>query len=415
MWSKFFKNTNQQIIVAFLAAVLTGYLHQPFLYTAASTISLLFINILKCISIPLIFLSLVATVGSMENFEEFKRLGKRVVKYTLLTTFIASFVALAIFLIIDPVRSGISLTEFSSDIIQQNTNGKASYLTYFINIVPSNVLSPFVENHVISVLFLAILCSLAILTLPTQHRAPLQEFFSGLYGMTMKIATWVVCLMPIGIWSFVTLFIRDMRDGMIISQLALYLCCVLLANLLQGLVILPAFLKIKRLSPIKLAKGMMPALSIAFFSKSSSATLPMAMRCAEENLGIDKKITSFAFPLCTTINMNACAAFILTTVLFVSIAEGMTFTLVDYIMWAVIATIAAVGNAGVPMGCFFLSSALLASLNVPLNLMGVILPFYALIDMLETALNVWSDSCVVAVVNKEVNEEVRELPLTPSL
>lgn len=71
----------------------------------------------------------------------------------------------------------------------------------------------------------------------------------------------------------------------------------------------------------------------------------------------------------------------------------------------VIATIAAIGNAGVPMGCFFLSASLLASMNVPITLMGIILPFYSLIDMLETALNVWSDSCVAKVVDEKVKQD----------
>lgn len=128
----------------------------------------------------------------------------------------------------------------------------------------------------------------------------------------------------------------------------------------------------------------------------------MAMRCAEENVKISKKVANFSLPLCTTINMNACAAFILTTVLFVSMSNGVTFSPAEMVVWIFIATIAAVGNAGVPMGCYFLSSAFLAAMNVPLNILGVILPFYTLIDMLESAINVWSDSCVTAVVNHEV-------------
>ncbi len=114
-------------------------------------------------------------------------------------------------------------------------------------------------------------------------------------------------------------------------------------------------------------------------------------------------MTSLAFPLCTTLNMNGCAAFILITVLFVSMSHGVSYSLAEMCIWTVVATIAALGNAGVPMGCYFLASALLASMNVPLTLMGVILPFYALIDMLETAVNVWSDSCVVAVVERQLS------------
>ena len=131
----------------------------------------------------------------------------------------------------------------------------------------------------------------------------------------------------------------------------------------------------------------------------------MAIKCAEENAKVSRKVASFALPLCTTINMNGCAAFILTTVLFVSMSNGFVFSPAEMIVWIFIATIAAVGNAGVPMGCYFLSSAFLAAMNVPLNILGIILPFYTMIDMVETAINVWSDSCVTAVVDKEIKQE----------
>ena len=86
--------------------------------------------------------------------------------------------------------------------------------------------------------------------------------------------------------------------------------------------------------------------------------------------------------------------------LYVSIIEGVPFSYFDMGLWILISTTAAVGNAGVPMGCFFLSSTFLASMQVPLNIMGLILPFYTLLDMIETALNVWSDSCVTAIVDR---------------
>src|SRR5262249_37762809 len=148
--------------------------------------------------------------------------------------------------------------------------------------------------------------------------------------------------------------------------------------LIQAFVVLPGFLRANGLSSIRLAKQMLPALSVAFFSKSSSAALPMAMRCAEENAGISRKVASFSLPLCTTINMNACAAFILITVLFVSMSHGAVYSGMEMALWVLIATIAAIGNAGVPMGCYFMASAFLAAMNMPLNILGIILPFYTL-------------------------------------
>jgi Na+/H+-dicarboxylate symporter len=394
-------NPNLFFAFATVLGIIAGCIQDPFIFRLADTLSQLFINLLKLVSLPIIFLSIVSTASGMENMEQIKRLGQKVMKYTLLTTLCAATIALALFIGIDPVRGNIvSALETTAAHPAQ-----PSYWSFFIHIVPSNIVQPFNENNVIGVLFLAMLLSFAIVTLPSQPRTVLHSFFSSIYAAIMTITRWIVAIMPIAIWAFITLFMRDLNNGLNFKSLALYLTCILAANLIQALVVLPTLLKIKGVSPWQMARGMMPALSVAFFTKSSAAALPMAMRCAEENVGISRRVASFTLPLCTTVNMNACAAFILITVLFVSMSQGMTYTLPEMGIWIILATIAAIGNAGVPMGCYFLASAFLAAMNVPLHILGVILPFYTLIDMLESAINVWSDSCVAAVVQKEVTQE----------
>jgi Na+/H+-dicarboxylate symporter len=394
-------NPNIFFAIATILGVVAGYCNNAFLFSIAETVSQVFINLLKLVSLPIIFLSIVSTSSGMESLHEIKVLGRKVLKYTLITTLIAATIALILFILIDPVRGQVATQTqiVAADVAQP------SYLSFFMQIIPSNILQPFTENNVMGVLFLAMLLSFAIISLPSEHRTVLHSFFSSIYAAITTVTRWIVTIMPIAIWAFITLFMRDLNQGLDVRNLALYLTCVVAANAIQALIVLPAMLMLKNISPLKIAKDMMPALSVAFFTKSSAAALPMAMRCAEERAGISKKVASFAFPLCTTINMNACAAFILTTVLFVSMSQGMTYTLPEMGVWIILATIAAIGNAGVPMGCYFLSGAFLAAMNVPLNILGVILPFYALIDMLESAINVWSDSCVAVVVNEEVKNE----------
>lgn len=399
---KRYLNTNTYFALATLLGILTGWLKLPQADALADHVSVIFVNLLKLVSLPIIFLSIVSTASGMESLEEVKSLGKKVLKYTLLTTVVAAFLALVIFQVVQPVRGVLPAPSLVNGNEAEGVQGKPPYLTYLINSIPSNFVHPFSENNVIGVLFLALIFSLAILTLPVHHRHTLHAFFSALFAAVMKITAWIVRLMPIAIWAFIALFIRDLHNGLQLENLAFYLTCVVAANLIQACVVLPLFLKWRGISPMKMAKGMFPALSVAFFTKSSAAALPMAIRCAQENLKISPKVAQFTLPLCTTINMNACAAFILTTVLFVSMSNGMTYTWIEMGAWVFIATIAAVGNAGVPMGCYFLSSAFLAAMNVPLHILGIILPFYTLIDMLESSINVWSDSCVAAVVNSEV-------------
>jgi Na+/H+-dicarboxylate symporter len=395
-------NPNLFFAIAIILGVLTGYIQNTFLFALAETISQLFINLLKLVSLPIIFLSIISTASGMENIEQIKRLGQKVIKYTLFTTLIAASIALALFILINPVSS---MSAASTVTTASETATQPSYLSFFIKIVPSNIVQPFNDNNVIGVLFLAILLSFAIINLPSNHRSVLHSFFSSFYAAIIAITRWIVAIMAIAIWAFITLFMRDLSKGLDIKSLALYLTCVLAANLIQAFVVLPSLLKFKKISPWRMAKGMFPALSVAFFTKSSAAALPMAIRCAEENVGISRPVASFTLPLCTTINMNACAAFILITVLFVSMSQGVVYSYPEMGLWIILSTIAAIGNAGVPMGCYFLASAFLAAMNVPLHILGVILPFYTMIDMLESAINVWSDSCVAAVVQHEISLE----------
>lgn len=396
-------NANIGILLGLGLGIATGLFDAPSLNQTADAVSQVFINLLKLVSTPIIFLSILSTVSGMNNVKEFKSLGRKLIKYTCLTTYIAASIALIMYLVFDPASSSQPALQTAATV----DSGKG-YLSYIIQSIPSNIISPFSESHVISVLFLAILLSFGTLALPEQQRSTLHNLLSALNALFIKIASWIVKLIPIAIWSFITLFIKEIQAGLNIKQIFFYLLTITSANLIQGFIILPMLIKFRGLSPVKLAYNMLPALSLAFFSKSSSATLPMTMRCAEERAGMSKKLANLAFPLCTAINMNGCAAFILITVLFVSTSAGLHFSVPEMVLWTVIATIAAIGNAGVPMGCYFLSTAFLVAMNVPLNMMAIILPFYALLDMLETSINVWSDSCVVALVDQEMREEVEQ-------
>jgi len=398
---------NQNILLALgvIGGVAAGFAG-GFFITVAENLSHVFISLLKLISLPIIFLSIVSTATGMQSMKELKFMGRLVGQYTVTTTVIAAVGALAIFLLVDPA-SGISGT--AGEVVDL---GNKSYFSYLMSVIPSNAVQPFLENNVIGVLMLAIFLSMATLSLPDENRTTIHSFFKSLFLAVMKLTSWIVKAMPVAIFAFIALFVRDMHQGLEFSSIAKYLFVVLAANFLQAGVVLPLILKSKGISPIKTFKGMMPALSLAFFSKSSSAALPLAITCAENNLKMTPRIASFSLPLCTTINMNACAAFILSTVLFVCMSNGMQFSVAELVGWVFVATLAAIGNAGVPMGCFFLSSAILASMNMPLNLLGVILPFYSLIDMLESAINVWSDSCVTVMVEQDVlRSEAREREL----
>ncbi|MFZ0564737.1 MAG: dicarboxylate/amino acid:cation symporter [Chlamydiales bacterium] len=395
------------LLLAIGLGLLTGWADVPFLNKTAEVVSDLFLRLLKLISLPVIFLAITSTISGMKDIQEMRRLGRKILLYTLGTTLVAAIVALCIYLLVDPVKAPLAIEE--SAFVEAPR--QASYISFVRNIIPSNFFEAFTEGNVIGIVFIALLLSVATLFLPEKQKTFLNQLFSSLFEATIKVTGFAIYLMRIAIWAFMTLLITDLRQNHEhFSRLMLYILCILGANVFQGVVVLPLILKFKKISPWKSFRGMLPALMVAFFTKSSNAALPVTLKSAENNLGISKRISSFTFPLCSVVNMNGCAAFILITVLFVSTVHGITFSAFDLIGWIFLSTLAAIGNAGVPMGCFFLTSAFLIGMNVPLYMMGLILPFYTLLDMIETTLNVWSDACITISVDKDLSKAEEQLP-----
>lgn len=379
-----------------------GYSDIAVLKSIGLAISEIFIRIFKCISLPIISLSIIVTLADYCSQGILKNVWRRAMIYTLSTTFLAAMVCCGLYVLISPDNVS-QITAVSSIYVQQPSH----YLEHVAGLIPSTIFSPFLENQVISVLLMGIIIGVAIRFIPDDKpRETITNFFQGFHGVFMVITRWVIAMIPIGLFGFIVTTVVQFRSGVTIHGLGQYLMVIVLANVVQGLVILPLWLKLKNIAPFSAMKSMAPALSVAFFSKSSVGSLPITINTIETQLGVSPSISRFVLPLCTSINMNGCAAFIFATVVYLMQNNGIHLSFASMLMWVVIATIAAIGNAGVPMGCFFLSMSLLASMNVPVELMGIILPFYSVIDMIETALNVWSDSCVTKVIDSEMSTQM---------
>lgn len=361
-------------------------------------ISDVFIRIFKCISLPIIALSIIVTLSNYRSDGIMKAVWRRTMCYTLGTTLVAAGISCLLYILIHP-----SMVHVAALPATKLPTGHIGYFQYVANLIPATIFSPFLEQQVISVLFMGIIVGVAIRFIPdVEARQTITHFFRGAHGLFMVITHWVIAIIPIGLYGFITTTVIQLRGGTAIKGIGEYLLIIVLANLVQGFIILPLWLRSHGIKPMVAMRGMLPALSLAFFSKSSVGTLPVTMDTVEKNLHVKPEISRFVLPLCTSINMNGCAAFIFATVIYLMQNHGIEVTLATMGLWVIVATVAAIGNAGVPMGCFFLSASLLASMNVPITLMGIILPFYSLIDMLETALNVWSDSCVAKVVDEKL-------------
>lgn len=382
--------------------IYSGLSGHAFLQSLGLFIADVFIKIFKCISLPIISLSIIVTLSQYRTDGIMRSIWRRTMTYTLGTTIVAAGISCLLYILIKPSMVGTVKPMDASVPLEH-----ADYFKHIANLFPETIFAPFIDHQVLSVLMLGVVIGVALRVIPDEEaRHTLTQFFRGAHGLFMVITRWVVAIIPLGLYGFITTTVLQLRDGMELKGIGEYLLIILLANLIQGFVILPIWLRSHGIKPYAAMRGMLPALSLAFFSKSSVGSLPVTMDTVEKNLHVKPSISRVVLPLCTSINMNGCAAFIFATVIYLMQNHGIAVSYGSMAMWVGISTIAAIGNAGVPMGCFFLSASLLSSMNVPITLMGIILPFYSLIDMLETSLNVWSDSCVVKVVNdKAVADE----------
>lgn len=398
----FWLSTPMLYLLMMLLGAWSGFCDIPVLKQLGLLIADVFIRIFKCISLPIIALSIMVTLSNYRSDGNMKTVWRRTMCYTLGTTLIAASVSFVLYLLIRP--DSLGQVSNMPHVVPLQTS-QLGYFEHISHLIPTSILSPFLDNQVMSVLFLGIVIGVATRFIPDDNaRNTVTHFFRGLHGLFMVITRWIIAIIPIGLFGFITSTAVQFRHGVELKGIGLYLLVIVLANLVQGFIVLPAWLKFKGIRPYRTMKGVLPALSLAFFSKSSVGTLPVTMDVVEKNLNVKKEISRFVLPLCTSINMNGCAAFIFATVVYLMQNHGIHLSIGSMFLWVVISTVAAIGNAGIPMGCFFLSASLLASMNVPITLMGIILPFYSLIDMLETALNVWSDTCVVKVVDESMLE-----------
>ena len=278
-----------------------------------------------------------------------------------------------------------------------------SYYSHLIGLIPNNIVKPFLEGNVLSLLLLAFAIGIGLSRLPeSENKAVVVKGLLGLQELLFLLIRGLIWTLPLGIVAFSAQLSAQVSAGVVAESIGKYVLVVLGGNVIQFFVVLPLFLLARGLNPIHVLGRMMPAVLMALFTKSSAATLPVTMDTAENRLGVKKNIARFVLPICTTINMNGCAAFILVTSLFVMQNGGTPLTWSTILLWILISVISAIGNAGVPMGCYFLTLSLMSGIGAPVAILGIILPIYTIIDMVETAENVWSDSCVCAMTDHDL-------------
>ena len=390
-------------ISALVIGALLGLVGINWIDETATFLANIYTRLFQLVAVPTIVLAVTTTLATLSS-KGTGRIFAHTLSYTLLTTTAAAIVGALLYVTIEPENIPQSLlteaegsVEASAEVVKQE-----GYLGHILSVIPNNIVRPLLDGNVLSLLLLAFAIGLGLARLPeSENKQAVMRLLLGLQELLFQLIHALIWALPLGIAAFAAQLSAQLSAGIIADSLGKYVLVVLFGNSLQFFIVLPLFLVARGLNPIKVLRAMSPAVLMALFTKSSAATLPITMQSAEQRLGVTPSIARFVLPICTTINMNGCAAFILVTSLFVMQQGGTPITLPTILLWILISVISAVGNAGVPMGCYFLTLSLMSGIGAPIAVLGLILPIYTIIDMIETAENVWSDSCVCAIVGRK--------------
>ena len=394
----------QQILVGLVLGTLVGSLLGERAAWLAP-IGDLFINAIRMLIVPLVFSTLVVGITGMSDPQAMGRIGLRTVAIYLLTTAFAIALGLLLSTLIQP-GTGVSMSLGGAGApAAQDAPGLADIL---VGLVPTNPVAALGHGNILQIIVFAIALAIA-LAITGKPAEPVIRVFEGLAEAMITLTTFVMALAPIGVFALIAV-VTGQYGADVLWPLAkvigvMYLACVLQVLLVySGIVAL-----VMRLNPLRYLHGSLVALLVAFSSASSSGTLPVSLRCAENNLGVPRSIAAFVLPVGATINMDGTAIYQGVVAVFVAQLVGVDLSWTDYGMIVLTGTLASIGTAGVPGAGLIMLSIVLAQVGLPLAAVGVIAGIDRILDMARTGVNVAGDLMVttwVAVSENTVDRGV---------
>lgn len=395
-------------MLALVVGAALGWLGIKPLNELFTFIATVFTRLFQFIAVPTIALAVITTLAQLGGKKETGRIFAHAVTYTLLTTICAAGIGLMMYLWIAPGNLPADIIGAGTANVPQKL-GHLTYYDHILGVIPNNLLQPFLSGNVLAVMMIAAAFGLGLAFMPkTENRDILMKGIMGFQELLFTLIRALLFILPVGILAFAAQLSAQIEAGVIVGALGKYTAVIIGSNVIQFFIVIPVFLLARGLNPLQVFRKMSPAIAVALFTKSSAGTLPVTLASAEHNMKANPAVSRFVLPICTTINMNGCAAFILVTSLFVMQNAGYEMSMPTMITWLFVAVLAAIGNAGVPMGCYFLTLSLMSGIGAPIGIMGVILPIYTIIDMIETAENVWSDSAVCAMTDHDLKGKIPE-------
>ncbi len=369
----------------------------------------LFLRLLFMLVLPLLFSALVMGIAEMGDVRALGRIGFRTLLYTVVVSAVA--VALGLLLVnllrpgdgVDPELARRLLAEGSPRAreIVQGTGQLESSLSLVLRIVPDNVVKAAANNDVLAVMFFATLFGVGLVTTKTAAAERLTEVIAGLFDVSMKLIDWVIRLAPVAVACLVFNLAALFGWGLL-AKLASYVGVVLLALGLHFFVVYSLSVRyLGGMRPLTFFRGAQEAIVMAFSTASSNATLPTALRVAEEELKLPRRVSRFVLTVGATANQNGTALFEGVTVLFLAQFFGVELALGQQLLVMLICILGGIGTAGVPAGSLPVIALILGLVSVPPEAIGLILGVDRFLDMCRTTLNVTGDLVAAVVVSRQ--------------
>ncbi len=405
---------NTQIFIAAILGVVFGFLLNQFPNTQFLDASLyglgiassIFIGLLKMLLVPLIFSSILVGVSNLEAGHQLSRVWKITLACCLTTTTLALILGLASTHLFH-VGEGVDIALFQEAMNSHkspDTLTPSSFLTNFIQNTLINPFKAFSDGNVLAVVLFALLLGLALVQGGERFNG-IKQLARQFFDIMMMLVGWVMKVAPIGIFALMAKLIAT-EDISILSRLAEFAVVVTGTTIFHGVVVLPLLLWVfGKMDPLTFFKGTRAALITAFATSSSSATMPLSLKCAQENLGVRPQIAGFVIPFGSQLNMDGTALYEAAAALFIANLMGLELSITQQIIVCLTAMIASLGAPGIPSAGMVTMIMVLQSVGLPAEAIAILLPIDRILDTVRTVVNVQGDMMISVVVDRHTREQ----------
>ena len=362
----------------------------------------MFLDALKMLVVPLIISSMIVGIAGLGDIRKVGKTGLIALGYSMITTCIAVGIGLVMVNIIEPgVAVEMTVEKVPEKVMGKEAVGITDILKSFVS---PNLVESMVKMEILPLIVFSLVFGAVLTTLGEPGKRAI-DFFDTVNSAVMKIVHLLMYFAPIGVFALIASKLGAAGGGDLflveLAKIGKYVGTVISALLIHGLVVLPTILFMTtRKNPLIYFKNVTPALTTAFSTASSSATLPITIECAEENNKVSRKASLFVLPLAATVNMNGTALYESVAALFIAQMLGIQLGFGEQMIVFLTATLAAIGAAGIPEAGLVTMVMVLQSVGLPLEGIGMLLSMDWFLDRCRTTINVWGDSIGAGVVDK---------------